>query len=99
MAKSTTKNLRAIISRPRITEKATMLATRELPVYTFEVAPRATKSMVASAVKDFYKVTPVKIRICNIPRKSVTTRQGVGMKKAVRKALVTLKKGEKLEFV
>jgi len=54
-----------ILLRPRITEKATFLT--EANVHTFEVAPKATKTQVAEAIKVFYKVNPTKIRIVKNP--------------------------------
>ncbi len=86
------------ILRPRITEKATFLSAREnKPVYTFVVDPRATKATVAKAVKELYKVTPATVRIVRLPVKNVMAQGRAGTKGGVKKALVTLKKGEKIE--
>ena len=88
-----------LILRPRITEKATMLAESEkrAAVYTFEVDARATKSTVAKAVLSMYKVKPVAVRVVNLPAKKTLAKGGIGSKGGVKKALVTLKKGEKIE--
>lgn len=88
-----------VLLRPRITEKATMLASMESPVYVFEIDSRFNKLEVAKAVKDLYNVTPVRVNIVNIPAKKVFRRGAVGQKSAVKKALVYLKKGQKIEFV
>jgi|SRR6185436_14374323 len=89
--------LTGILLRPRITEKATM--NSEANVYTFEVSPRATKPEIAKAIKSLYKVTPVKITVMAIPKKSVFLRGNAGVKGGGKKAFVFLKKGDKIEFI
>lgn len=84
-----------ILIRPRITEKATLVL--ESNVYTFEVAPDATKNQIEGAIKIFYKVNPVKIRIVKNPAKKVFLRGKKGVKAGVKKAYVYLKKGDKIE--
>ncbi len=86
------------ILRPRITEKSGM-ANEALNVYTFEVAQNATKPSIAKAIKLLYKVTPLKIRTINLPRKSVFVRGKSGKQSAIKKALVFLKKGDKIDLV
>lgn len=90
-------NSSAVILRPRITEKSGVLS--QGGVYTFEVTAGANKNSVASAIKQLYKVTPVKVAILNNPAKNVFVRGRHGVVAGVRKALVTLKKGEKIDFV
>jgi large subunit ribosomal protein L23 len=87
-----------IIKKPRITEKSGIQA-EALGVYTFEVTDSANKKNIAKAVKELYKVTPVKINITNLPAKKVFSRGKVGRKSGVKKAIVYLKKGDKIEFV
>jgi ribosomal protein L23 len=50
-------------------------------------------------VKEIYKVTPVRVNIVNLPAKIVFARGKTGRKSAIKKAIVTLKKGDKIEFV
>ncbi|MEK7613254.1 MAG: 50S ribosomal protein L23 [Patescibacteria group bacterium] len=87
-----------MLTRPRITEKAAQKTAEN--VYTFEVSPRATKAGVASAIKDAYHVTPVKVNMVNVPAKRVSlrTRRGYGTKRAFKKAYVFLKEGDRIEF-
>ena len=87
-----------IIKKPRITEKSGIQA-ETLGVYTFEVTTKANKKSVAKAVKELYKVTPVKVNIINLPAKIVFTRGKTGRKSGVKKAVVFLKKGDKIDFV
>ncbi len=86
-----------VIIRPRITEKSGMLSQQN--VYTFEVTRNANKVMIASAIKTSFKVIPVKIAIINLPAKKVFIRGRRGSVSGIRKALITLKKGDKIDFV
>ena len=86
-----------IIIRPRITEKSGIMS-ETLNLYTFEVAKDSTKQSIAKAIKTAYKVTPLKNRTINLPRKKVFVRGRNGSQPAVKKALVYLKKGDKIEF-
>ena len=88
----------SIIKKPRITEKAGIKSESQ-NVYTFEVTSCATKKTIGEAIKMIYKVTPIKINVVNLPAKKVTARGRIGVKSAVKKALVTLKKGDKIAFI
>ena len=93
-----------IIKRPRITEKSGLQAegtgsAEGFAVYTFEVMAGANKKSVAKAIKEIYKVTPIKVNITNLPAKLVFSRGKNGRKSGVKKAVVYLKKGDKIEFV
>ncbi len=85
------------IKRPRITEKATMLA--EHNVFTFEIAKHATKGTVAAEIKAMYNVTPVKVNITMLPAKKVFMRGKSGKSTGVKKAVVYLKKGDSINIV
>ncbi|MDE2188675.1 MAG: 50S ribosomal protein L23 [Patescibacteria group bacterium] len=87
-----------ILIRPRVTEKSTLL-NEQANVYAFEVRMNATKPMIAGAVKNLYKVTPEKVRIVSLPAKRVFVRGKRGRTAAIKKALVYLKKGDKIELV
>ncbi len=98
--KTTTKEagaLQGIVLRgPRITEKATIVA--EQNVYTFNVAPTTTKPEIAKAIKALYDVTPVKIAVVNRGPRKVFVKGKLGTKSGVKKAMVYLKKGDKIDF-
>lgn len=98
VSKNIDGRLSNVLKSPWLSEKA-YLGT-ENGVYVFAVPPEATKHDVASAVKLFYKVTPKKIAIVNLPgkRKALRTRRGVGTRAARHKAYVYLKKGETIQF-
>lgn len=96
-ASSVTSSVVSVIIRPRITEKSGILS--QTGVYTFEATKNANKASVAAAVKALYKVSPIKVAVLNNPAKNVIVRGRRGVVSGVRKALVTLKKGDKIEFV
>lgn len=89
--------LRTVLIRPRITEKATHLAEKE-NTYVFEIHADASKTVVMKAVRTLYSVSPAKVSIVRSPAKKVFVRGKVGYKNTVKKAYITLKKGEKIEF-
>ena len=87
-----------IIRAPWFSEKALIMT--EKGVYTFEVPTRATKTDIAGAIKEIYKVEPCKIRIVNLPskKKAMRTKRGIGTRAARRKAYVYLNKGDTIQF-
>jgi large subunit ribosomal protein L23 len=91
--------LSQVLKAPHFSEKALIASTRG--VYVFEIPADATKPEIAAAIETFYKVTPVKIRIANLPAKSVSlrTRRGQGTRARRHKAYVYLKKGDTLNLV
>lgn len=86
-----------VIARPHITEKAAILA--EKGTYVFEVSKNTNKIEIAKAIKALYKVTPTRVNIINLPDTRVFVRNRKGVKSGLRKALVTLKKGDKIEIL
>jgi large subunit ribosomal protein L23 len=94
--KEDTKESHRILIRPIISEKATDLTANGQ--YVFEVFPRATKPEIGKAVKNVYGVTPVKVRIINSAGKEVRFGRDTGKLKNKKKAIVTLRKGDKIEI-
>jgi len=86
-----------IIKNPRITEKASFLA--EQNVYSFDISQSANKKEIKKAIFSIYKVKPVKVNLLTIPRKNITFKGRAGVHGGGKKALVYLKKGDKIEFV
>ncbi len=87
-----------IIIGPRITEKTTALASEGK--YTILIEKSASKNQVKKALGKIYKVEVVKINIIKIKgtMKVTPTRIGsiVKRKKGYKKAIVALKKGQKI---
>ena len=91
------KSLSNALKSPRITEKASLLSGSY--IYTFNVPKDFNKLEIAKAVEAIYKVKPVSVRIIAVPKKRITYRGKPGVKKGGKKALVQLKKVDKIEFV
>ncbi len=85
-----------VIKRPRITERAALSAEKNQ--YIFEVSPNATKASIAKAVTELYKVIPVSVNVSRTPAKKVVVRGRIGVQQGIKKAYVTLKKGDKIEL-
>ena len=84
-----------VLLKPLITEKGTNLAAQNK--YIFSVNPQMNKIEVKKAIRSIYRVDPVKINICNFPGKNVRYGRRQGKTKAWKKAIVTLKAGDKIE--
>jgi large subunit ribosomal protein L23 len=83
----------------RLTEKSNKLSS-ELGQYTFEVFSDATKHTVAEAVEKTFKVTVTRVNIQNYRGKNKKSRQGrPSITSDYKKAIVTLKSGDKIELV
>ena len=89
--------MKSIIHNPRVTEKASNVL--EQNVYTFNVAPNANKTEIKKAIFALYKVKPVRVNVLTITRKEIMSQGKSGMKGGGKKALVYLKKGDKIEFI
>jgi large subunit ribosomal protein L23 len=90
-------NIEQILLKPVITEKSTLMASNDNK-YVFKIGMKANKQLVAAAIKQIYNVEPKSVNIVNIRRKTKRTRYGVGMKPAWKKAIITLKSGEKIDL-
>ena len=89
-----------IIYRPIVTEKITEL--QEKRQYAFEVDPTANKISIARAIAKKFNVTVTSVRTMNYKGKTRTqmTKRGrfTGKTSHFKKAVVTLKEGDKIEF-
>lgn len=84
-----------ILVQPIITEKA--LGKIADGVYVFEVAKNANKPQIAQAITDFYKVKVERINVLIIKsEKRLVRGRFLAQKKAWKKAVITLKKGQKI---
>lgn len=88
-----------ILKHLRLTEKSNKLSS-ELGQYTFEVEVSATKPQIAKAVEDTFKVTVRRVNTMTIAGKPKRSRQGrPSWRSDYKKAVVTLKAGDKIELV
>lgn len=85
-----------VLVRPIVTEKTTRLGHDNQ--YAFEVAMTANKLEIRKAVKAVYGVTPTDVRVMRIFGKPVRSRAGMARRSAWRKAIVTLKKGDRIDM-
>ena len=86
-----------IIKNPRITEKASFNAEKN--IYTFDVTENANKTEIKKAVFALYKVHPIKVNILRVQDKQIMSKGKKGIKSGGKKALVYLKKEDKIEFI
>lgn len=88
-----------VLVRPHITEKASMLGS-DANAYVFRVPSSANKIEVKQAVHEMYKVKPIRVNMVHMPAKEVFTRGGRrGTKSGFKKAIVYLKKGDRIEVM
>jgi large subunit ribosomal protein L23 len=89
-----------VVVRPVISEKSMDESGRGK--YTFEVHPDASKIQVKAAVEELFKVevSAVNVLTTKAKEKRRGTRRGrtVGWTSPWRKAIVTLRPGQKIEF-
>jgi len=86
-----------VIKNPRVTEKGSYAA--EQNVYTFDVTKRANKTEIKKMIFALYKVKPVKVNILPVPKRSIMYKGRLNKHGGGKKALVFLKKGDKIDIV
>jgi large subunit ribosomal protein L23 len=87
-----------VIKTIRMTEKSNKLSSN-YGQYTFEVYPSATKYTVREAVEQTFKVTVTRVNIQNRKGKPKRTRRGLATTASdSKRAIVTLKSGDKIEL-
>ena len=91
------KALHEILVRPLLTERGTGIQEK-YNQYLFEAAPDATKTDIKRAVETMFKVEVEKIRTMVVPGKFRRFGRGGGMRPDWKKAIVTVTKGQKIDF-
>ena len=91
---------RDVIVAPRITEKA--MGSALVHQYTFVVHPDATKTQIRHAIEEIFKVNVLHVNTVNVRGKMRTfARRGMrrsGKQSDYKKAIVTIKAGQKIEL-
>lgn len=77
------------------TEKGTMLEAERK--YLFKVAKDSNKIQIRQAVEEIYKVNVQSVNTSTVPGKKKRVRQELGETTPWKKAVVTLKEGQKIE--
>jgi large subunit ribosomal protein L23 len=85
-----------IIIHPITTEKST--DQQGLNKYCFKVNPRANKREIIKAIKEVFGVEPVGCNVINVRGKKKRERYKLGYTSSWKKAIVTLKEGDHIEF-
>ncbi|HEY7558149.1 MAG TPA: 50S ribosomal protein L23 [Candidatus Binatia bacterium] len=91
------KGPQEIIRAPLVSEKGTLLAESANQVL-FKVRPEANKIEVKKAVEALFKVKVVKVRMARYLGKIRRVGRNMGRRPEWKKAYVTLKEGDKIDF-
>lgn len=92
------RNLFSVIKRPLFTEKGSELKESENKILV-EVSQEANRLEIKKAVEEIFKVKVDKISTINIKGKWKRHGKSRGKRSDKKKAVITLKKGEKLDFI
>lgn len=86
-----------VLKIPHVTEKATDLTKQDQ--YIFKVQPETNKIEVKKTVEDIYNIDVVSVKIINVPPKRRRLGRTLGWRKGYKKAIVRIKKGQKIEVL
>ena len=89
-------HLYEVLRRPLITEKNTTLQAQGK--YAFEVAKEANKHQIKQAVEKAFDVTVMAVNVMTVPGKTRRIGRGQVLTQSWKKAIVTLREGNKIEF-
>ncbi|MDR1784657.1 MAG: 50S ribosomal protein L23 [Endomicrobium sp.] len=92
-------NIRNIIKKPIVTEKATILKEKGKNKYTFVVDRSANKFQIKQAVETLFKVKVKKVHTANYVGKSIRRGKSVGYKSDWKKAIVKVDEGQEIQIV
>jgi large subunit ribosomal protein L23 len=87
-----------VIIRPIFTEKSTYLKETENKLVV-EVDRNANKIEIKKAFEELFNVKVEKVATINVKSKKKRWGRSVGRTRSMKKAIITLKKGEKLDFI
>lgn len=85
-----------VIKKPQNTEKSADL--NKIGRYVFIVEPSATKNEIKKELKKIYGVEVVKVQTAKRPPKKKRFKNVRGVQAGYKKAIVTLKKGQKIDI-
>ena len=89
--------LTQVVIAPVISEKSTLVAEKQNQV-VFRVMQDATKAEVKAAVESLFKVTVEAVNMVNIEGKQKRFGRGLGRRRSIRKAYVSLAAGQEINF-
>ncbi len=88
-----------VLKKPFLTEKVTVMQEKGLNVVVFQVHTEANKIQIKEAVEELLKVKVAHVRTMNFKGKTKRFGRTLGKRNDWKKAIVTLKEGEKLDIV
>lgn len=94
--KKDSKEAYQILIKPLLTEKSSDQGIYNK--YIFKVAPHANKAVIKKALQSLYGVEPIAVNIINQSGKFTQYGRSAGYTKNWKKAIVTLKEGDKIEL-
>jgi large subunit ribosomal protein L23 len=89
-------HLYEVIKRPLVTEKSTTLQT--IGKYAFEVDTEANKKQIKEAVEKAFKVSVTTVNVITLPARTRRMGRRLITMPATKKAIVTLKAGDKIQL-
>jgi large subunit ribosomal protein L23 len=89
-------HLYEVLRRPLVTEKNTTLQAQNK--YAFEVAGEANKHQIGQAVEKAFKVKVTAVNVMTVPGKTRRVGRRQVLTQSWKKAVVTLKPGDKIEL-
>ena len=92
------ERLMQVLLAPQISEKATYVADKHEQV-VFRVATDATKPEIKAAVELLFKVEVEGVQVANVKGKVKRFKGATGRRKGWKKAFVSLKPGQEINFV
>ena len=92
------ERLMQVLLAPQISEKATYIAEKNEQVI-FRVASDATKPEIKAAVELLFKVDVESVQVANVKGKVKRFKGAIGRRKGWKKAYVSLKPGQEINFV
>ena len=90
-------NTHQLLKEIHITEKVTDLGKNNQ--YVFKVYPRGNKTEIKKAIEDLYGVNVLKVRTIKISPKKRKMGKIEGFRKGYKKAIIEIKKGQKIEVL
>ena len=92
------KNLYTVMKKPLFTEKGNNLKETENKIL-IEVSRDANKIDIKRAIEEIFKVKVEKVSTISMRGKWKRFGRSIGKRPDRKKAIITLKKGEKLDFI
>ena len=91
------ERLMSVLLAPHVSEKAAFVSERANQ-FVFRVRPDATKPEIKAAVELMFKVEVDAVRVVNHKGKTKRFGRSIGRRDHIRKAYVSLKAGQELNF-